>query len=184
MNAVSWIQRLHEHREWVNRQLLDAARRLSHEQLDQSFAIGQGSVRKSLFHLFAAEFVWLAALQGNPSPVAPGDAADGLPGNQQAADAIRSLAELEQHWTELAKRWRSYLAGLSESSLEEPVAKISSSSAMHRTRRGDILLHVCTHAQYTTAQLINMLRHLGVTPLPDAMLITLARHRSSPSENA
>jgi len=34
---------------------------------------------------------------------------------------------------------------------------------------------VCTHAQYTTAQVINMLRQLGAQPLPDPMLITLAR---------
>jgi hypothetical protein len=39
----------------------------------------------------------------------------------------------------------------------------------------DVLLHVCTHAHYTAAQAINILRHLGVSPLPDPMLITLAR---------
>jgi uncharacterized damage-inducible protein DinB len=43
------------------------------------------------------------------------------------------------------------------------------------TSRGDVLLHVCTHAQYTTAQAVNMLRQVGVEKLPDTMLITLAR---------
>jgi uncharacterized damage-inducible protein DinB len=38
-----------------------------------------------------------------------------------------------------------------------------------------VLLHVCTHAQYTTAQVVNMLRQVGATSLPDTMLITLAR---------
>jgi uncharacterized damage-inducible protein DinB len=44
------------------------------------------------------------------------------------------------------------------------------------TRRSDVLLHVCTHAHYTAAQVINMLRQVGVEKLPETMLISLARH--------
>ena len=32
--------------------------------------------------------------------------------------------------------------------------------------RGAILTHVTTHAMHHRAQCLNMLRHLGVTPLP------------------
>jgi uncharacterized damage-inducible protein DinB len=35
-------------------------------------------------------------------------------------------------------------------------------------------MHVCTHAHYTAAQVVNMLRQIGVE-LPETMLITLAR---------
>ena len=41
-------------------------------------------------------------------------------------------------------------------------------------RRSDALVHVCLHAHYTLAQVINMLRHLGIENLPDRMLIQLA----------
>ena len=41
---------------------------------------------------------------------------------------------------------------------------------------GDVLLHVCTHAHYTSAQVVNMLRQVGLDPLPDVMLISLADH--------
>lgn len=44
MNAVEIIQRLHQHRAWVNRHMLDAATTLSVEQLRETFPIGQGSV--------------------------------------------------------------------------------------------------------------------------------------------
>jgi hypothetical protein len=45
-----------------------------------------------------------------------------------------------------------------------------------------VLLHVCTHAHYTVAQGINMLRRLGVPTdrLPDPMLITLSRQEHNP----
>lgn len=68
MTASHLIRRLHQHRMWVNHRLLEAVRPLTEAELRQSFAIGQGSVWKTITHLLAAEFVWLEALSGNESP--------------------------------------------------------------------------------------------------------------------
>ncbi len=57
MNAVELLRRLHQHRAWVNANLLAAAETLSHEQLQSEFRIGQGSIWKSLLHLYAAACV-------------------------------------------------------------------------------------------------------------------------------
>jgi uncharacterized damage-inducible protein DinB len=182
MNASDLIRRLHQHRMWVNRQLLDAVQNLNKEQLRQPMAIGQGSVWKTLTHLLAGEFVWLEALCGNENPLLPGDSPGKLPGNQEADGAIASLDEFRDRWHTLDERWNDYLPRLTDESLDEVVYKISTSSGFgkrHGTRRADVLLHVCTHAQYTTAQLLNMLRQLGVAPLPDPMLISLARSERS-----
>lgn len=176
--AVRTLSRLHEHRRWVNQGLLDLAETLSDEQLHQGFSIGQGSVWRSLVHLYAAEYVWLEALQGNESPVLPGDLTDALPGNQRGEGGIESLGELKQKWNAQEQRWIEYLEQLSPEMLDDLVGKRSTSSGkgrVHQTRREDILLHVCTHAQYTTAQVVNMLRQIGIEPLPATMLITLAR---------
>lgn len=185
MNACDLIRRLYHHRQWVNQKLLEAARSLTDEQLRQSFAIGQGSVWKTLTHLYAAEYVWLEALLGNESPLLPGDVLGKLPGNQEGEGAIGSLDELTSKWESLDQRWGQYLSALCDESLGETVYKTSTSSGLgkcHGTSRADVLLHVCTHAQYTTAQLVNMLRQLGQTELPDVMLISLARQGSSRKE--
>jgi uncharacterized damage-inducible protein DinB len=168
----------------VDRRLREAARPLSEEQLRRPFPIGQGSVWKTLTHLLAAEYVWLEALLGNEDPLLPGDVAGRLPGNQQGEGAIDSLGELTAKWDALDRRWGDYLAQLTDAQLDETVYKVSTSSGLgkrHATRRADILLHVCTHAQYTTAQLVNMLKQLGQSPLPDVMLITLARQEAAGS---
>lgn len=181
MNASKLIRRLHQHRMWVNHRLIEAVRPLTEGQLRQPFAIGQGSVWRTLTHLLAAEYVWLEALLGNESPLMPGDVIGKLPGNQEGQGAIRSLDELASKWKELDQRWNLHLDSLTDDSLDEIVYKTSSSSgtgARHGTRRADVLLHVCTHAQYTTAQLVNMLRQLGVASLPDVMLISLARQEA------
>lgn len=182
MNTSDLIRRLHQHRMWVNHGLLKAVRPLTNEQIRQPFSIGQGSVWKSLTHLMAAEYVWLEALLGNEDPLTPGDVRFKLPGNQEGENAVRSLDELASCWAELDGRWTAYLNALTDESLDETVYKTSTSSNFRKRRgakRADVLLHVCTHAQYTTAQLINMLRQLGQKDLPDVMLITLARQEAS-----
>ncbi len=180
MDSIVLIRRLHEHRQWANKKLLDVAGQLSAEQLRRSFEIGQGSIWKSLLHLYAAEYVWLEALTGDEDPLTPGDVVGKLPGNQEGPEAIASLSELQARWSGLDERWNRYLEQLSPDALGDAVFKINSLTGQRSgTRRSDVLLHVCTHAQYTTAQAINMMRHVGVEQLPDPMLISLARQEFS-----
>ena len=178
MNAIEILQRLHQHRAWVNGNLLTAAATLSDEQLRSVFQIGQGSIWKSLVHLYAAEYVWLEALCGNEEFLVPGDVSGKLPGNQQGEGGITGLDDLRQKWSALEQRWLGYLASLTPASLEEVVYRKSSSLGRCDTRRSDVLLHVCTHAHYTAAQVVNMLRQAGVEKLPETMLMSLARHEA------
>ena len=179
MSAVEVLRRLHQHRAWVNGNLLTAAAALSDGQLRAPFPIGQGSVWKSLLHLYAAEYVWLEALLGDEDPLLAGDLPGKLPGNQQGEGGITGLDDLRQKWPALEQRWVGHLASLTPESLEELVYKKSTSSGLGKrlgARRADVLLHVCTHAHYTAAQVVNMLRQAGVDQLPETMLISLARH--------
>ncbi len=176
MNTTELLTRLHQHRAWVNGNLLIAAASLTDEQLRSPFQIGQGSIWKSLTHLYAAEYVWLEALLGNEDSLAPGDVAGKLPGNQEGEGGITGLDDLRQKWTVLDLRWTNYLASMTPESLEDAVFRKSSSTGQRfGTRRADVLLHVCTHAHYTAAQVVNMLRQAGADKLPETMLISLAR---------
>ena len=115
-------------------------------------------------------------MNGNESPLTPGDVQGKLPGNQEGEDAIQSLHELRDRWNKLDALWQTYLEQLRDADLEDAVFKISSLSGKRAaTKRSDILLHVCTHAQYTTAQLVNVLRQAGQTDLLDVMLISMVR---------
>ncbi len=181
MNSVSLLQRLHQHRIWANENLLAACQPMSMEELLRQFEIGQGSIWRSLLHMYAAEFVWLAALLGEVDAVAPGDRPNRLPGNQEGESPITALDELVRQWRTLRERWNAYLSTLDPESLDDIVYRKSSSSFACKTfgsRRSDILLHVCTHAHYTTAQVVNMLRQSKITVLPEVMLITLARQET------
>ena len=184
MTAVDMVRDLHTHRAWVTARLLAAARPLSPGQLRQPLAIGQGSVWRSLMHLHAAEYVWLEALLGNETAMLPGDLAGHLPGNQLGAGGPADVAEMERAWQALDARWDDYLAGLTDAALGDTVYRVSTSSMAGKrlgVPRSAILLHVCTHAQYTVAQTVNMLRQVGADSLPDVMLITKAREEAPPA---
>ena len=112
MTALDLIRRLHQHRAWVNGNLLTAAAQLSEERLRSPFPIGQGSIWKSLLHLYAAEFVWLEALQGNEKTLVQGDLPGKIPGNQEGDGRIMGLDELREKWLALEQRWIGYLESL------------------------------------------------------------------------
>ena len=152
MDSIALIRRLHQHRQWVNSTLLEATAEIADSQLHKTFQIGQGSIWKSLTHLYAAEVVWLEALIGNERPLTPGDVRGKLPGNQEGEGALKSLAELRFRWSEFDHRWAAYLGQITSDSLAETVYKANSVTGQRvGTQRSDILIHVCTHAQYTTA---------------------------------
>ncbi len=142
----------------------------------------KASTWKSLLHLYAAEYVWLEALLGNEEAVAPGDVPGKIPGNQQGEGAIAGLDELRQKWSVLEQRWTAYLAAPQPAALDELVFRKSTIANVAKrfgSRRSDVLLHVCTHAQYTAAQVVNMLRQTGAEKFPDVMLIAMARQEAT-----
>jgi uncharacterized damage-inducible protein DinB len=165
MDSPTLLRRMHDHRRWANARLLKAARSLTEVQLQEPFSIGRDSVWATLVHLYQVEVVWLAVLEGQ---------ADAQPGN---ATAPSTLAELAEAWTAHEARWQAHLAGLDEMSLDQSIERVNSRGERSVFTVGDALVHVCTHAQYTSAQAVNMLRQLGCESdaLPDLQLITLSR---------
>lgn len=162
VDAVDVVRRLHEHRRWVNDQLREVAGKLTESQLRQRFEMGMGSVWGTLVHLYGAEHTWLEALTGGATVAVPCD------------DSFETLEQLLIAWGALERRWDRYLNALTPRKLAGPVTRKGIS-----TPAGDVLLHVALHAHHHTAQLINMLRHLGVASakLPDGMMITLSRRQ-------
>lgn len=185
MNAVALVRRLHRHRMWTNRNLLEAAGSLSDEQRRRSFAIGQGSIWKTLTHLMGAEYVWLEVLTGNEAAQVPGDVPGKIPGNQEAPGGAATLDELATRWAELDRRWEAYLATLTDEALDEVVHRTRTlpdlTHQRFAARRADVLLHVCTHAQHTVAQFVNMLRQLGLDAFPATSLMDMARREPGAS---
>ncbi|HMN95070.1 MAG TPA: DinB family protein [Phycisphaerales bacterium] len=162
-SAVEIIRRMHDHRLWVRTRLLEVGSALPETDLRRTFPIGLGSVHASLAHLYGAEFVWEAALGGEIGPRFP------------QPDDFPDLASLLRAWSDLDERWAVRLAALDAAELARPVTRRNLAGVVMTTPARDVYVHVCMHAFYHTAQLVNMLRHLGVSELPETNFITYAR---------
>ena len=165
MTALEMVSRMHVHKRWANRTLFDAVAELDEQQQRRDFAIGCGSAWATLVHLWAVDLTWIGTLRGR----------EDVPLLTTAA--VRSMEELDGAWASCDVQWIDFLAGLDEDDLERPVWRAS--AATHGQRQSmpmhDVLIHVCTHAQYTGAQCVNMLRRLRVDPLPHITFSSLSR---------
>jgi len=131
--------------------LLDRCRELSDEQLDREFDIGPRSVRATLIHIVRNVEVWTDLIAGQPIRQAGDDALDELSGR-----LARAATELALVAGDVADRgaWDELWTDV----LDEP--------ATQKTYGGAIV-HVATHGMHHRAQLLYMLRRLGLEGLPE-----------------
>jgi uncharacterized damage-inducible protein DinB len=143
------IDILLSHNLWANHQILTACAALTGGQFHQRFEIGRGSLHDTMAHVIWAMGRWTDTLVKRDAR-AP---FDGKP---------RTVEELRQWHDELA-------AEIAVAAQMYPPAEIVTTvrgGKNYSYTRAAVLCHVTTHGMHHRAQCLNMLRHLGVSPLP------------------
>lgn len=141
------------HDRWATEQLLAACGALSDEQLDRPFPMGQGSLRRTLVHLLDVIDAWDAAISGRAeSPVG---------GERPSVAAL----------TEAHGRVYDALAATCRAGRADETLRLSRGGRTMSAPRGAVLTHVLTHGTHHRAQALNMLRQLGVGPLPQSSVL-------------
>lgn len=137
------------HDRWATEALLDACDALDEAQFHREFEMGCGSLHDTLVHMLGAMKAW-------------GDLLAGRPPSPRAEARRWERSELRTGITEAADSLeQSAAAGaLSETSTPERGGQ------RFTFARGAVLTHITTHSMHHRAQALNMLRHLGVDPLP------------------
>lgn len=137
------------HNHWATRNVLDACLPLSIEQFHKRFDIGPGSLHDTIAHTIGAMRIWTDVLNSRPTrPITDGTSRD-------VPDFLMLLDDAAAELDEVARAHP--LDGIVSRDRQGVISKYT---------RGGILTHVTTHGMHHRAQCINMLRHLGVTPLP------------------
>jgi uncharacterized damage-inducible protein DinB len=140
------------HDRWATSQLLGAAQSLSDSQLDQHFEIGLGSLRATLMHIIDVQRLWTESLNGKE-------------GNFQ--NEKLSIQEMIQRHEKAA-------AELDAAAHGTPL-DVEFNQSWKGTRysfpRAGVLMHVLMHGTHHRAQALNMMRHLGVSPLPPSSVL-------------
>ena len=140
-----------KHDRWATRQIMEKCVLLTGEQFNRKFEMGPGTLQATLTHILGAQRFWSDLLAGRePRPRLETD------GKQ------RTPAELMALLDEIASEFAAVAAAYP---LEELVYRVRDGKTYSFTR-GGVVTHVTTHGMHHRAQCLNMLRHLGVSPLP------------------
>ena len=136
--------------EWATARLLGAARELPPQDLLRDFGTADKSVLGTLTHLFGADRVWLARLQGGA----------------QEWPREYALEDLAADWGVVYARWQAWAAGSTEESLAERISYRDMKGNPWITPVWQIVLHVVNHGTHHRGQVAGFLRAMGRTPPP------------------
>ena len=150
MAASDPVTILLAHDRWATRQILDACGKLTEEQFHKRFEMGPGSLHNTTTHMLAAMRAWTQMLMGQQ------------PGVRLDAGGQRSVPEL---LTLLEQCADEFAAEVRRLPLDQTIMRVRDGKTYTFTR-GAVLTHVATHGMHHRAQCLNMLRQLGVSPLP------------------
>jgi uncharacterized damage-inducible protein DinB len=153
------LDRFLGHDVWTTHQLLLRCRGLTDDQLDRDFDIGHRTVRATLLHVIRNIEVWSDLLAGNSVREDPGPSGRSVSALARRFDfAAANLAEVARSiaqrrgWDE---KWVDHL--------DTPPTE--------KTYGGSIA-HVITHSMHHRAQLLYLLRRLGVNDLPEGDVLS------------
>jgi uncharacterized damage-inducible protein DinB len=153
---MDFLDRLLGHDAWTTRQLLRRCQALSDEQLDREFEIGRRTVRATLTHIIRNVHVWPRLMAGRPVDEPPGT----------------SLAELTRAFDEAAAELAFVARSIAQrGAWNDQFLDVLDDPPVEKSLGGGVA-HVITHSMHHRAQLLYMLRRLGLQDLPEGDVLT------------
>jgi uncharacterized damage-inducible protein DinB len=136
---------------WASRALVEAAGRISHEELTRDFGSADKSILGTLVHIFGADRIWLARLRGEPQPA-------------YLTDADYSLAVLQNEWPAIHEGWHAWAAGLTDGDARRLVSYTDLRGNPWRQPLWQLVVHVVNHGTHHRGQVSGFLRAMGHKP--------------------
>ena len=149
---MATLNELFDYNYWARNRQLQACAGLTEEQFLRPLGNSFPSVRDTLTHLLAVEWLWLERWRGR------------APRTLLAPEEFPTLAALSQRWQTVEREMREHVAGLSEEALECPLTCISTRGQAWTYPLWRMILHLLHHQSYHRGQVTALLRQLGVQP--------------------
>ena len=149
------VEILLTHNRWATRNLLDACMALSSEQFHQAFDMGPGSLHNTTTHILGAMRGW----------------GDMLAGREQRPRLEEGGQRTPQELLELLDEISDDLEASARAHPTDELVSGSRGGRSYTFTRGGVFMHVTTHGMHHRAQCLNLLRRLGVDPLPPSAVV-------------
>ena len=148
---------------WANKLIIDVLLGLDDELLDKEIASSFSSLRKTVYHTWSAEYIWLQRMQQVEHPIwieqsFTGSFEEACNEWQKASEGLAAF--VDDHEDERLRQVFEYYSILKKQSFTKPLSTT--------------LLHVFNHSTYHRGQLVTMLRQAGVVTIPGTDLVNFA----------
>lgn len=146
------IRTLYEYNRWANARILDTAAHLSPEQFLAARGASFDSVRDTLVHTMAAEWLYLERWNGR-SPTAMLD-----------ARAFPDLVSIRARWEGIERETQAFAAGLTEARLAATVEYTNTQGERWAYPLWQQMIHQVNHATQHRSEAAVMLTQFGCSP--------------------
>jgi uncharacterized damage-inducible protein DinB len=150
--SLAVLRELFDHNYWARDRQLQACAALSEEQFTRPIGGSFPSIRETLAHLVAVEWIWLQRWRGeSPRALIP-------------LEEFPALAAIKERWITVEREMRAYLAVLDEEALARPLTIVSTRGEQWTYPLWQMIVHLLNHQSFHRGQVTNMLRMLGTQP--------------------
>jgi len=140
---------------WASQRLLDAARKLSPDDLTRNVGVSHESILGTLSHIHFADRIWYSRVVDPNEPV------------------IRQsdLPTLEEQWPAIQRKWEAWAEGVQDADLGRMVASKSMDGVAYEIAAEKAVLHLVNHDSLHRGQVMAMIRQLGIAPPPTDLMM-------------
>jgi uncharacterized damage-inducible protein DinB len=174
---INDIQTLYAYNRWANARLFTALEKLSQAQFTEPVQSSFPSIRDTVFHIVAAEWLWLKRWQGKsprstlPDPdLSPATWNTLSPGGVPSIEEPAALPVMKSFADTVEQERREFLRGLSEDALQAPLQFSDMAGTLYAEPLVQLMQHLVNHGTYHRGQVTTMLRQLGADPVALDML--------------
>lgn len=157
------LLRYAQYNAWANKRIIDAISKEDESLADKEVPGSFPTLRATIIHTWAAEYVWLQRLQLAEYP-------------QWMSGFEGTLSEACNNWQQTSADVIQFIEKqYDDRAFQHVVQYYDRSKVSHKTPVFQVLLHMFNHATYHRGQLVTMLRQLGVQDIPGTDLIGFAK---------
>ena len=162
--TVQLLKQYTDYNHWANKMVCGFINQLEPGLLDKEIVSSFPSIRKTIYHIWDAEVIWLNRLQGHSLSSWP------------SQDYEQHFAGFDVHFLLHSEKFAEYVKNKEPGYFETNCRFNDLSGNPFDMKVADIIQHCMNHSTFHRGQVVTMLRQLGFSNLQSTDYITYVRH--------